>query len=376
MNVTHIVINNFKNDSRVLKETASLKNHGYKINVVALKDDSVCEEEVFNSIEVRRIKLATKNIGKNALCQILKYIEFVVKAIKYCKDSDVVHCHDLNALPVGVIAKRRSKRKVKLIYDAHEYEINDGPNQSKFHIKMKYYIERFFIKHADKLITVSDGIAKEYQTLYSLPKPTLIFNTPHFHKVQINDKFREKFNIDSAIKIFLYQGGFRADRGIVKIIEAFKKRPQNAVLVLMGYGPLEDYVKQVANEFDNIYFHEAVSPQILLDYTASADFGFSFVDDSSKNNLYALPNKFFEYMMAEIPVLTSNSIEMAALVKKYNIGLSTDLSSVDKLYQDINELVNKDYKTMTKNISLMKNEYNWQAQENKLLAIYDELGVV
>ncbi len=44
--VANIVLNNFKNDSRVLKESISLQNAGYKVEVVALWEEGLKEKEV------------------------------------------------------------------------------------------------------------------------------------------------------------------------------------------------------------------------------------------------------------------------------------------------------------------------------------------
>ena len=46
--ITLIVLNNFKNDSRVLKENFSLQNAGYTVKVVALYEESL---KKFNKIE-------------------------------------------------------------------------------------------------------------------------------------------------------------------------------------------------------------------------------------------------------------------------------------------------------------------------------------
>lgn len=60
----------------------------------------------------------------------------------------------------------------------------------------------------------------------------------------------------------------------------------------------------------NIYSYPAVSP----DYTSSADFGILFYENNCLNHNYCSPNKMFEYLMAEIPVIASNLYEMKRLI--------------------------------------------------------------
>jgi hypothetical protein len=99
--VVSIVLNNFKNDSRVLKESISLQNAGYDVRVVALWEDGVEEKEIVQNIPVHRIKLKSKNWSKNKLVQLIKYFEFLYKVSREYKNADIIHCNDLNALPVG-----------------------------------------------------------------------------------------------------------------------------------------------------------------------------------------------------------------------------------------------------------------------------------
>ena len=59
--ITSIVLNNFINDSRVLKENISLKNAGYSPQVVALHEGSL---EIFEKITYL-IRLKEKNLATN-----------------------------------------------------------------------------------------------------------------------------------------------------------------------------------------------------------------------------------------------------------------------------------------------------------------------
>ena len=120
--VVCIVLNNFKNDNRVLKEARSLQKHGYDVLVVALHENSLAEHEIIKNFRVHRIRIRTKCWPKYKLIQTIKYFEFIWKAVKLYKRADIVHCNDLSALPVGVIIKKFFNKNVKIVYDAHEYE--------------------------------------------------------------------------------------------------------------------------------------------------------------------------------------------------------------------------------------------------------------
>ncbi len=63
--ITSIVLNNFKNDSRVLKENISLQNAGYDVKVVALHEEPLKEFDEVQNILVHRIKLKSRAWSKN-----------------------------------------------------------------------------------------------------------------------------------------------------------------------------------------------------------------------------------------------------------------------------------------------------------------------
>lgn len=373
--VISVVLNNFKNDSRILKENISLQYMGYSVKVIALHDIGQKEFERVQNIPVHRIKLKSRSWSKNKIIQLLKYFEFSYRVIKKYKNSDIIHCNDLDTLPIGVLIKKLFNKKAKIVYDAHEYEINDVPYESRYKIKIKYIVEKYLIKYADRVITVSDSIANEYVKLYNIEKPSLVLNTPPYQTIEKEDKFRKIFNISKEKNIFLYQGGLSLGRGIEILLDTFKEmRDDKHVIVFMGYGDLEDLIIEASKEYKNIYFHKAVAPEVLLSYTSSADFGISTIEDRCLSYRYSLPNKIFEYLMAEIPVIVSNLYEMGKLVRDNNIGLIAKDNTSSSLKIAIEEATKLDREELKKNIQKIKKIYNWEEQEKILFQIYKELS--
>jgi len=373
--VVSIVLNNFKNDSRVLKTNISLQNAGYNVQIVALFEDGIQEFETVQNIPVHRVKLKSKNWSKNKLVQLIKYFEFLYRTVKKYKNNDIFHCNDLNTLPIGVIVKKFFNKKIKIVYDAHEYETEIG-GLTGLRKRMIKKLERFLIAYVDETITVSNAIADEYVKLYNIVKPALVLNTPLYKELIKKDIFRETLNISQDKTIFLYQGGLSSGRGIEILLEAFKlmdNYENNSVIVFMGYGVLEEVIKQAENNYDNIYFHDAVSPNVLLEYTSSADFGILFYENSCLNHYYCSPNKMFEYIMAEIPVIASNLYEMKRLVENNNIGVVAKQNTPQGLQEAIKQAMKLNKKELQQNIQKVKEIYNWEEQEKVLINVYTEL---
>ncbi len=379
--IAMFVFNAFTNDSRVLKEATSLQKHHYDVTVIAHKDVGVKSEELIGDLKVRRFSYLDRKVTKGTLGKLKAYLIYVKESISYSKDFDILHCHDLNTLPIGFMIKKFFNKNIKIVYDAHEHETEIrglvGNKQ-----KITKVIEKFLIKSADKVITVSNAIAEDYVKLYNIPKPALVLNTPLYQEIDKKDIFRKELDINKNQTIFLYQGGFSIGRGIEILLQSFqdmKKIEDNnnfqPCIVFMGYGPLEKLVTDAANEYDDIYFYPAVTPDVLLDYTSSADFGILFYENNCLNHDYCSPNKMFEYLMADIPVIASNLYEMKRLVQNNNIGIVAKENTATGLKEAIQKATKLDKDELYKNIQKVKEVYNWEEQEKVLLTLYKELKV-
>ncbi|RAZ51791.1 glycosyltransferase [Campylobacter hyointestinalis] len=373
-NVILIVLNNFKNDSRVLKESISLKKNGYNVRVVALHEELLFEFDNINGIDVHRVKLKSKKWSKNKFIQVFKYIEFTYKVIKLYRKNNIFHCNDLNALPIGVLIKLFFNKKAKVVYDAHEFEINQLPFQSKLSIKINYFLEKALIKYTDICFTVSESISNEYNKLYGI-KPTVLFNAPSFKEPIKTDKFRDTLPIKKDSIIMLYQGGFMKGRGLEMWLEAFKRRKDDkVVMVFMGYGELEEDIKKAVKSTSNIFYHPAVSPDVLLDYTAAANVAaVPYIYNSCLNYYYCMPNKLFEYTMVGLPVIVSNLKDMGYVVKKYKLGVVVNNDTIDAINLAIDELLGMDMANLRCNALKFAKEYCWENQEIKMINEYKKL---
>jgi glycosyltransferase involved in cell wall biosynthesis len=139
----------------------------------------------------------------------------------------------------------------------------------------------------------------------------------------------------------------------------------------MGYGPLKDEIKSLSKDFDNIFFHEAVDPDVLVDYTSSADVGILLYENTCLNHYFCLPNKIFEYTMAGLPVIVSNLHEISNFVKTHENGFVLLKNDKDSLKKTIKKISSNNIDEMKISIPQLQKKYNWNNQEKKLLEIYD-----
>jgi glycosyltransferase involved in cell wall biosynthesis len=370
--VLHVVLNDFRNDSRVLKECTSLRAHGYEVLVAALHGPGLPSREEVSGFEVRRIALWSSRLPKGKVAGVCRRIELLLRIALGCRGNDVLHCHDLEALPIGVVMKLASLWSARLIYDAHEYESNQSPGQSERRTRALQAIERVLIRAVDHTITVSPSIAREYVRLYGVPEPAVVLNCPPLQDPVPASRFRERFGIAESQSIFLYQGRLTVGRGVEETVQAFEAMPDDSrVIVFMGYGPLDGFVQEAARRSTRIFWHPAVHPDELISFTASADVGLCLIEDSCLSYRYCLPNKLFEYIMAGIPVIASDLPEMRRVVKEEGVGALVADFRPDAIAGAIRACLRSDIEAGRRASGLARLKYCWERQESTLLGIYE-----
>lgn len=372
----HINMNEFTNASRVLKQVDSLiKNNIFdEILILALGGDNLPDYEVISdSIQLQRITLRTRSLPKNIFFSAIKYMEFSTKALYhiYKAKPDVINAHSLQLLPIAIISKKILNSK--LIYDAHELETEKN---GLFGLKKTIgkIIEKNSIKHIDMVLVVSESIADWYSNEYRIKRPTVLLNAPKKRKLKHNDYFRNQLGISNDQTIFLYQGGLMRGRGIELLLDSFKSRVKSkAVIVFMGYGVLESEIKSAARDFDNIFFLPAVPPDIVLEYTASADVGISLIENICLSYYYCMPNKLFEYCMAGLPILASNMKDMSQIINENDIGIVIEELSVKGVNEAIDSFLCSNLTNMKNNAYKVALENSWEKQEIKMINAYTTL---
>jgi glycosyltransferase involved in cell wall biosynthesis len=177
--------------------------------------------------------------------------------------------------------------------------------------------------------------------------------------------------IEKTKKIILYQGVLLKGRGIEKIFSVLKELVE-CVFLIVGDGEYKSYCKRLASEMDieeQVFFLGKLTQEQLPKITVSADIGVSLIENLSKSYYYALPNKLFEYIMAEVPVVVSDLPQMKAVVQKYDIGFAINVENKDELIDSIKKLTeDKDlYESKKQNCQIASQELNWEKEVTVLL---------
>ncbi|MER3328627.1 MAG: glycosyltransferase, partial [Candidatus Kapaibacterium sp.] len=151
----------------------------------------------------------------------------------------------------------------------------------------------------------------------------VIKNLPPKEKLEESNFLREQLNISQDKLVLLYQGWVLEGRGLDTIVIAMKNI-DFAELVIIGDGEYLKSLKNLVNKEGldtKVHFTGLIPYNELSKATMSADIGLVLFSDTSISYQNALPNKLFEFIQSNIPVITSNQQTMKQIVEKENIGI-------------------------------------------------------
>lgn len=354
------VTNDLHTDQRVAKTCNTLTDLGYEVQLVGRK--------LKNSPPLSR-EYTTKRFKVLFNTSFLFYAEYNLRLFFFLLFSkkELLISNDLDTLlPNYLISKLQGR---KLVYDSHELftevpELVNKPFVKKFWTG----IEQWIFPKLKNVIVVSQSIADYYKKKYNTVC-TVIRNLPQdtqAEKVALPFDTKEK-------KIMLYQGALNIGRGLELMIDTVAIL-DNYALVIAGGGDIAKKLKEYVQDKSlnkKVFFLGKLAPNQLKSITGQADVGLSLEEDLGLNYRYALPNKVFDYIHAEIPVIVSNLSEMKNIVKTYRVGVVLNHRTPEELSTLLKAMDKNKYVDALKDA---KKELNWNTEKEKLIHIFKHLN--
>ena len=282
------------------------------------------------------------------------------------KRFDLFIANNLIVLPLAI--KLAEKNNAKVILDAHEYSPLEWANRFywKFTFQKFYnYIGKKYLTKLDHMFTVCEGIAEKYKEQFGVGSDILM-NVPNYTKIDFKSTPLDKIKL-------IHHGDAIPDRKMEVMIEMMKfldKRYELHFMLLQNNTPYLNKLKKLAIKIspEKIFFHKPVSPDIVITKISQFDIGLYLLIPNNFNDKFALPNKFFDFIMAGLAIAIGPSWEMKKIVKKYNCGVISSDFSAKSLANKLNSLTPKKidgYKRNSLNAAKILNaDSEWQKLTN------------
>ncbi len=364
------VTNDLYTDNRVHKVCTFLHNNGYEVLLVGRKRRS--------SVDLAPREYKTKRMRLLFETGAAFYAFFNLRLffLLLSKKCDVLVSNDLDTLLANHMAKK-FKRNCTLVYDSHEYftevpELVNRPSVQRIWLR----IEKWIFPQLTHIYTVNDSIAKIYTDLYQ--KEIKVVRNISQRWQPENIKSKQELDIPENVPLIILQGaGINVDRGAEEAVEAMQE--VDAVLMIVGggdvLGQLKDRVKELGLE-SKVRFYGRRPYLEMMQFTYHADLGLTLDKDTNPNYKFSLPNKIFDYMHAGTPVVATNIIEVANVIRKNDIGFVLDRFTPDTLAKALVEII-KDPKrldAMKTNCAKAAETENWENETSVLTEIYLKNG--
>ena len=313
--------------------------------------------------QYRENKIHHISLPKSGLYKYIKFHQETKKILTKMNVKKII-AGDLFSLPAAT-----SFKDAYIIYDSREiYTQLAGLVNKPLSQAFWSWIEKKYINKTQSVLVTAKGDGIILNKLYRDINIFHIYNFPS-RKLKPKGKvsLRKKLNLPDESKIFLYQGVLHIGRGIKSMIQLLEDFP-SAHAVIIGNGPyreeLENY-SQKMNVKNRTHFLGKIPYIKMLELTVGADIGFSLIRPISKSYEQALPNKIFEYALANVPVIASNLLEMETIIKKFNLGLTVPHNDKGKHKWAVNKLL---YKTNGTTIQkTAEKNFVWEEQKDEFL---------
>lgn len=375
LNILMVLDNSFRPDLRVMREAATLSEEGNCVTILAWDRDIGIERPVRETIEgVEIVRIPVKSERQLGVRQIPKFLKFFWEAFRYAlrHPPDVVHCHDLLTLPIGVFTKLI--KKTYLVYDAHEiYWIMEA---GKYPPAISWFIKTFeniLLKAVDSFITVGE-IRSNYYKQYTKAPIYIVGNwydrqTPNLEHRRI---LRDQLGIPVDAFIVAYVGSLNRNRSIEVIIHCAELAKENNHIhwIICGDGPERQKIEEASTSLLNFHYLGWVD-EVSTIYSASDTFLY-LMDSDHPYARYIAPNNLYLSIAWLKPLIGVKTGEIKQVLSTDAGGFLFSEYDTKTVYKAIQRLY-EDTDTYAQYVELLKglqHEYSWEKAQQNLLDAY------
>jgi glycosyltransferase involved in cell wall biosynthesis len=375
----------FPGDTRVRKEVEALLEKGHKIDIICLKGRDERYEK-WRGARVYRLPIERK-VGGFAT-YIFRYSYFFLfsmfklLSLWLREKYNVVHVHNppdflvFIALPLKLF-------ETKVVLDIHDpmpelFASRFERGMDSPIVKIMTVIEKISCAFADEIITVSDVVKRNLIDL-GIPenKIHVVMNTPD-ERLFTEERRRVdkgKFGLEDKY-VILYEGVVLKRRGLHTVLEALKLLEgeiPNIHFVVMGDG---DFLPELKKRVEALRLNGKVSflgrrplEEVPEYITVSDVCVIPFID--APINQIGVPNKLFEYMMYDKPIIASHLNGISSIVSE-NEAWFFEPENANALARVISNIYYNGSKTKTSDLGKILQKCSWETMKQRLYRCYEE----
>jgi len=255
------------------------------------------------------------------------------------------------------------------------YEISDilyGYN--KFNLIRPFFkkIDKYLIKKALITVLTSDGFG---DFLFNDNWPDNIIIQPnrlnaYFRSIQRSYK---QLEVDTRNLRFAYVGAFRYPNTIFRFAEIIGEHFPKYEFHFYGDSKLTEKVIMLSKKYNNVkYFGSFKNPDDLESIYNNFDIVVACYDIQSLNERIAEPNKLYEALFFNKPIIVSKNTFLSDKVKKLNCGYVIDASNNQSIISFLDSIETDELNNIRNNISTINNDEIIDDESARLISLLKE----
>jgi hypothetical protein len=287
-------------------------------------------------------------------------------------ECDVIYANEWDGLFIAASVARQ--KSLPVIYDAHEFSIAQYQNAGIIKRWLMAPAIRYLLGKSTSMvsnsITVSTPIARKLHSEFGLD-PIVVLNAPEKATVSPH-------RVDPMCIRLIHHGVAQRNRRLETMIETIALCDDRFSLhfMLVEHDPgyityLKDLVASLAP--GRVTFQDPVPTEKIVTQIAVYDIGIFILIPSNDSYRWALPNKLFEFIMAELAVCIGPSPAMSEVVQKYKCGCvapSFDATDVAGILNSLSVEQITEMRRFSREASL---ELNAEKESKKIINMVERL---
>lgn len=241
------------------------------------------------------------------------------------------------------------KHVVLDIFDSYFLRINRANNQFLLLKRMLYGpVAKILVTDENRKSLMPDFVQK---------KTMVIENYPN----KINNNIGKKTENEDIT--LLYCGWVGVNRGS-KIINKLLDVDENIKVIMAGW--ISDWETQQMIQHPRVDYRGVLSQKDVLKIAASeSDYMLCLYAPVNQNNINASPNKIYDAIQANIPIIINAEVKIADFVSRENLGIVLPSFNFSDYTKIAKQLRNK--KRAFKIDSKLRERFTWENVQHKLL---------
>ena len=358
-------------DPRLNKRINLLKNN-HEVHLVYWNRKTV---QIWdnNNKDVENHEIIIRAFYSNPLKRIIPTIKFSRRAFSIIKKikPDLIYAFNLDMLRIAYNYHRISK-DCKIIYEVADLNSIIIDTQTNI---LKKIIQKLLIRTEKKmtqviksLVITSEKFFDEYYIKF-LEKDKVIF-IPNIPETRHLQNYRKKSG-----KVFTI-GFIGAIRYVDQMKMLINFADHNDVKVIFAGTGLTDEVYELAKKNKNVeYYGKYNYEKEIAALYSKIDCVYAVYNADLTNVRIALPNKLYEAIYCELPLIVAKGTYLAELVEKWNVGISVNHNDKHDLEKGIMKLMNDYtfYSGIVESCKSIKHIIDNNYYNSKLLAVVYEI---